>query len=172
MTRFHSIVLVSCLAGTSFTLTACEKPAPPANKQADGHDHSKDDGHDHSKDDGHDHSKDAAHADGHTHGKPTPLGEQTAEGITVAATLEGELKAGAEATFDCKVLGSLSKVTAMRLWVGDKDAKGATKAKAAIEGDSWHTHVEVQNPLPEGSKLWVELETEAAKKLLLSFDLK
>jgi hypothetical protein len=164
MTKFHSIILVSCLAGTSFTLTACEKPAPPANKQADGHDHSKDDGHDH--------SKDGAHADGHTHGKPTPLGEQTTEGVTVAATLEGELKAGAEATFNCKIVGSLSKITAMRLWVGDKDAKGAIKAKAAIEGDSWHTHLEVQNPLPEGSKLWVELETEAAAKLVMSFDLK
>ena len=169
MTQKISAILVSCLVATSFTLTACEKPVPPANK-ADSHDHSNDDGHDHSKDDGHDHSKDGA--DGHTHGKPTPLGEQTTEGVTVAATLEGELKAGAEATFNCKVLGSLSKVTAMRVWVGDKDAKGAMKAKAAIEGDSWHTHVEVQNPLPEGSKLWVEVETEAAAKLLMSFDLK
>lgn len=34
-----------------------------------------------------------------------------------------------------------------------------------------HTHAEVPNPMPVGSKLWVEVESDEGEKLIVSFDL-
>ena len=46
------------------------------------------------------------------------------------------------------------------------------KAKAELEKDHWHTHVEIPSPMPQGGKLWVEIETEKAAKVVVGFDLK
>lgn len=49
------------------------------------------------------------------------------------------------------------------------------KAKAeggdAKNPSHWHSHTEAPSPLPEGAKLWVEIETSAGK-VVGSFDLK
>lgn len=112
-------------------------------------------------DDGHDHG----------HGPATALGEQTAGGLTVKATREGELKPGGDAAFDISV-GGPTKPVAVRIWVGTQDGKGSVKSKADAEKDGWHAHAEVPDPLPTGSKLWVEVELEKAEKLLVGFELK
>jgi hypothetical protein len=50
------------------------------------------------------------------------------------------------------------------------------KAKSEIENPAepnrWHTHADVPNPIPTGSKLWVEIESDTGEKVTGSFDLK
>jgi hypothetical protein len=130
--------------------------APTANKPADAH-------------------GDHDHADGHDHGPTTQLGEQTGAGFAIKASRDGEVVAGKDAAIDVWVTaagGGAAKVAAVRIWIGTQDAKGSVKAKAELEKDNWHTHVEIPSPLPAGSKLWVEVESDKGEKVIVSFDLK
>jgi len=143
-------------------------------KAGDGHDHKAGDGHDHKAGDGHDHKDDHAHGqgDGHGHGPTTELGQQSAGGFTIRASRDGEIKAGGDAPIDIWVTGGADKVRTVRIWIGTEDAKGSMKAKAELEKDNWHTHAEVPSPLPAGSRLWVEIETEKSAKVVAGFELK
>lgn len=112
------------------------------------------------------------HDDGHHHGPTTQLGEQSVNGFTIKASRDGDITPGGDAPIDALVTGGGAKVSVVRFWVGTKDAKGSVKAKAALEGAQWHTHAEIPNPLPPGSQLWVEIETEKGEKIAAGFDLK
>mgnify|MGYP000866686460 CR=1 FL=1 len=157
LSTLYIVVIASTLGG-------CEKqPAPP--KPASGGTSTHND-HAH-KDDG-----------GHDHGSTTQLGEQTVGGeggFTVKASRDGEIVPGRDAAIDVWVTaagGGLAKVTTVRFWIGTRDAKGSVKAKAELEKDNWHTHAEIPSPLPDGSKLWVELEGDGGSKAVVGFDLK
>lgn len=111
------------------------------------------------------------------HGPALELGSSAAGDWTVRASRdESAIFAGGEAPVDVWVTGGTGNVKAVRFWIGVEDAAGSVKALAAIENASdpthWHTHVEVPQPLPEGSKLWVEVESEAGVQSIASFDLK
>jgi ABC-type Zn2+ transport system substrate-binding protein/surface adhesin len=171
-------VLITAL--TIIPLAGCEKkseapakaPAAASADTHDGHDHKPGDGHDHGTatetkaGDGHD------HGDGHEHGPTVQLGEQAAGGFTIKASRDGGITPGSDAPIDVWVTGGSAKVVAVRFWLGSEDAKGSVKAKAELEKDNWHTHVEVPKPLPAGSKLWVEVEAEGGKKSVAGFELK
>lgn len=87
------------------------------------------------------------------------------------ATTDGPIKPGGEGAFDVAITGSKPKV--VRFWVGTEDAKGSVKAKADEETPgNWHTHTEVPDPLPLGSKFWVEVEPAAGEPFTASFDLR
>ncbi len=105
------------------------------------------------------------------HGATVELGEQKVGEFDVKASRDGDVKAGAELPVDIWITGG-PKVSAVRFWVGVEDASGSMKAKAELEKDNWHTHGEVPSPMPEGSKLWIEIEAEGGAKTLVSFDLK
>jgi len=142
----------------------------------DDHDHAD---HDHAEHD-HDHGDHAGHDhDDHDHmmvadHEMRMLGEQTVDGMTVKASRDDvEFAAGGEAPIDVWVDGGDGKtvgVTAVRFWIGTEDGRGSVKAKAAIEGDHWHTHAEIPATLPEGAKLWVEIE-RGDERSTTSFDL-
>jgi hypothetical protein len=108
------------------------------------------------------------------------LGTSTIGGFDVKATRdEGQIVAGKDAPIDVTVTpaaGSTAKATAVRFWIGTEDGKGSVKAKADIENPAepnrWHTHAEIPNPMPTGSKLWVEIEDDKGGKSVGSFDLK
>jgi len=86
---------------------------------------------------------------------------------------KGEIKPGGDAPIDVWIDGGLGTgVTAVRFWIGAQDATGSVKAKAEVEDGKWHAHAEVPDPLPPGSKLWVEIENQDGKKSVASFDLK
>ena len=167
MQTVRTIVLFSGLSLSllAMPLVGCEKKAEGPSKPTAGG--AKDDGHNHKPGEKHD-----DHGDGHDHGATTQLGEQTAEGFTVKASRDGEIKAGDDAPIDVWVTGGTDKVATVRFWIGTQDAKGSVKAKAELEKDNWHTHVEIPNPIPQGGKLWVEIETEKAAKVVVGFDLK
>jgi hypothetical protein len=117
-----------------------------------------------------------AEKSGHHDGKPIELGSGNAGPFAIRASRdESAIKAGGEAPIDVWV-NSGPKVTAVRFWIGLENAKGSIKALAAIEDPSqpnhWHTHAEIPDPMPAGSKLWVEIEGEGGAKGTTGFDLK
>ena len=102
-----------------------------------------------------------------------PIGEKTVGDLKLVATMDAPIKAtgGGEGAFDVVITGGKPK--AVRFWVGSESGEGSVKAKAEEEStDNWHTHAEVPDPLPSGSKFWVEVEPPAGEKFTESFDLK
>lgn len=171
MKTMTELLGVSCCALALAALVGCEKKdaAAPAAKAGD-HSHDGDHAHDHD----HDHDHDHAHAEGgkmekdHGHGETTQLGEQKAGPYTVKASRDGDVKAGGDVPVDIWVDGG-AKGKAVRVWFGTEDAKGSIKAKCEVEDGQWHTHGEVPDPMPEGSKLWVEIEGEDGTKTVVGF---
>ena len=169
------------LVSTSFALTALvacgdssQKPTAAPTKPVDDHGHAHTDGHDH--DHGHDQAKKhEAHS-----GTVIDLGTVTVGAFNLKATRDqGEIVAGKDAPIDVTVTateGSTAKVVGVRFWVGLEDGKGSVKAKAEIENpkepNRWHTHAEIPNPIPSGSQLWVEIESDTGDPAKSSFALK
>ncbi|HEX2837901.1 MAG TPA: hypothetical protein VHN77_07225 [Phycisphaerales bacterium] len=148
-------------------LTGCEEKKPtstPAHVDDHGHDHGPGGEH-------------AAPQPGHG-GAVIALGEQTIGPFTAVATRdEGQIAAGKDAPIDATVTSATgAKVAAVRFWIGTEDAKGSVKARAEVEDpkspNRWHTHAEIPSPLPEGSRLWVEIEDDKGAVSVGSFDLK
>lgn len=189
-----SLLLATC-AAASLMIAGCKEkesspggvggsqshtttPAQPKTDDAehhdgDGHDHDHDHADGHSHDDGHDHSHDDHdHGDGHDHGPSTALGDASAGPFTVKASRDGDLKSGGDASVNATITTTQGKAAAVRFWIGAEDARGSIKAKGELSDDHWHAHVEVPQTLPDGSKLWVEIENDAGEKHLASFDLK
>ena len=155
-TRLTSLALLSVALALP---VACDKKQPaPAQSPAKEGDH----GHDH----GHDHDH------GHEHGPTVQLGEQREGDYVIKASRDGDLKPDADAPVDIWVSGGTARVVAVRFWIGGADVKGSIKAKAEIEGDHWHTHVETPATIAPDARLWVEVEAEGGAKTVVSFDLK
>lgn len=171
-----NLLLIVSLALTPLaalsTLTGCEEKKPDAkttsSAKADDH--------------GHDHGPNGEHAapkPGHG-GKMIALGEQTIGSFTAKASRdESQIVAGKDAPIDVTVTstaGATTNAAAVRFWIGTQDAKGSVKAKAEVEDpkdpNRWHVHAEIPNPLPAGSKLWVEIEDDQSGTSVGSFDLK
>jgi len=171
MKNMSELLGVSCCALSLAVFAGCEKKdaAAPAAKAGD-HSHDGDHAHDHD----HDHDHDHAHADDgkmekdHGHGETTQLGEQKAGPYTVKASRDGDVKAGGDVPVDIWVDGG-AKGKSVRFWFGTEDAKGSIKAKCEVEDGHWHTHGEVPDPMPEGSKLWIEIEGEDGTKTVVGF---
>jgi hypothetical protein len=103
--------------------------------------------------------------------KRLPIGETTMSGLKLVATMDEPVKPGGEGAFDVIITGGKPK--AVRFWVGSETGEGSVKAKADEETtDNWHTHAEVPDPLPPGSKFWVEVEPQTGQPFKTSFDLK
>jgi hypothetical protein len=105
------------------------------------------------------------------HANAVDLGEKTVGAWKLKAKQDGAVKAGGEGAFDLIITGGKPK--AVRFWVGTESGEGSVKAKADEETtDHWHTHVEVPDPLPPGSKFWAEVEPPQGERITVSFDMK
>ncbi|MCB9858378.1 MAG: hypothetical protein H6818_22060 [Phycisphaerales bacterium] len=98
------------------------------------------------------------------HGAPIELGNATIGIYSVRASRDsGEIKPGGDAPIDVWLTGDISKVRAVRFWIGTKSGTDAIKARADIENKAepnhWHTHAEIPDPMPVDCRLWVEIET-------------
>jgi hypothetical protein len=146
----RSMPLVTVALAALLSSTGCEKkPEAPAKPPEGAHDHKPDDDH---------HQPHAADkdADKHGHTDGEALGTITIGVWTV--TVVGEIKPGTEAHLDIDFSGSTEKPAAIRVWFGTKDGKGAIKQKADGSGPEYHAHADIPNPIPDGAKLWVEIE--------------
>lgn len=137
-----------------FLLVACgDKPAalpPGAHVHADGTVHLADE-------------KKPPVAD--DHGPEHPLGELTLGEQKVQIVLLGDLVPGQEADFDVRFAAGQKRPDVLRAWVGIESAVGSMKKLLANEGDTvMHGHVEVPKTLPEGAKVWFEVETKDGPK--------
>ena len=112
---------------------------------------------------------------GHPAGPPIELGTSACGAFTVKAARDHfPMKPGCDSPIDVWLSGGSAKVVAVRFWVGLEDAKGSIKARAAIENPAepnhWHAHAEIPDPIPAGSKIWVEVEAEGGAKGVCSYD--
>jgi hypothetical protein len=162
MRKFPLLGIV-CLSTAVLSMPACDKKEPPKSNIGAGKSTSADKDHD------------AGHG-----GPVIDLGTATIGGFSAKVTRDqGDIVAGKDAPIDVTVTpagGTTAKVVAVRFWIGTEDGAGSAKAKAEIENPAepnrWHTHAEVPDPLPAGSKLWVEVEDDTGAKNVVSFDLK
>ncbi len=161
MIRPLALAPASFYAFAMLPLASCGGSAPGTHAADHGHDHADGD---------HDHNHASPAAD-HSHGAVIELGETEAGGFKIRASRDGDVKAGGEAPIDVWVNGGKGG-NAVRFWIGSEDAKGSIKAKAEVEVDHWHTHVEAPDPMPAGTKLWVEIEGDGGAKTVVGFDLK
>lgn len=171
----YMILMAGVLAALS--VLGCEKkeeapkespkaspPSAPAaakapTKPKDDHDHKPGETHadEHKEGDGHDH--------GHGgHGEENELGTVEIAGFQVKAVGHGKIVAGAETDVDVFVSGGQGMPSAVRLWIGSVDGKGAMKMKAAINKDEAHNHVAVPSPISPDTKLCIELELAGGEK--------
>lgn len=167
MKTMTELLGVSCCALSLAVFAGCEKKdaAAPAAKAGD-HSHDGDHAHDHD----HDHAKAGSMSKDDGHGETTQMGEQKAGPYTVKVSRDGDVKAGGDVPVDIWVDGG-AKGKSVRFWFGAEDAKGSIKAKCEVEDGHWHTHGEVPDPMPEGSKLWIEIEGEDGTKTVVGFDI-
>lgn len=105
---------------------------------------------------------DADHAAEHTHADRQPCGEVQLAGLRIAVFQVVAIAPGKEADFDLDFAAGSSLPEAVRGWIGEASAKGALKVRFAKETPTrMHGHPEVPDPLPEGSQLWLEIDTAA-----------
>ncbi len=168
MHRLNPITLVLASAGLAFFVAA-----GGCGGGDQGHDHAHE-RHDHDHDHDHDHAEGTGGSmggSGHHSGVIVELGTQSAGGMSVKASYDGEMAPGGDIPIDVWVDGGLGGASSVRFWIGAEDGKGSVKAKAEDEDGHWHTHAEAPSPMPEGSKLWVEIE-KGGERQVVGFDLK
>jgi hypothetical protein len=125
---------------------------------------------DHDAGEGAETQEEAAEGSGDEHAgeESHDLGTAKADRFEVKVTQYGDLKAGGELAFSIEITGG--STDAVRAWIGTKDAKGSMKER--VDGGHGHGHVEAPDPLPEGCKLWIEIESASPGMAMVSFDLK
>jgi hypothetical protein len=142
------------LLAASFLFAACGK---------DEHVHTPGDGH----------GKEAGHVDDHGgggHGAMVSLGSIQLGGVAVDVELEGALEPGNELGVEISFAKDKPLVGTVRAWVGVESANGSMKGKLVKEGDTaLHGHLEVPKSLPEGSKIWFEVDGASAGKASIGF---
>lgn len=108
---------------------------------------------------GHDHAAEGAHA----HGTAAAVGSVDISVYKVAVSAAGAIAAGKEWHVELRLNPDQPAPKAIRVWVGTDNGRGSVKAKAEAEKDAkgeYGAHVEVPNPIPADSKLWISIEPE------------
>ena len=108
---------------------------------------------------GHNHAAEGAHA----HGKAEAVGAVDISVYKVAVSASGAIAAGKEWHVELRLNPDQPAPKAIRVWVGTENGRGSVKAKAEAEKDAkgeYGAHVEVPNPIPADSKLWISIEPD------------
>lgn len=100
-------------------------------------------------------------------GDQTWLDPITLASLTTKVMHIGEVSKG---HFNLYVEGG--EPAAVRAWIGDEAATNVVVTKAEFEVDHHCAHLEVAQPLPEGARFWLEIETTDGQKLKGSSPLK
>ncbi|NUM36532.1 MAG: hypothetical protein HUU50_18480 [Candidatus Brocadiae bacterium] len=133
----YAIVLFLC-----FSLTCCDQDAKHEDHKAE--------------------TKEEKHAHNHEHqhgGTAQKLGTLVMEGVNIAITQSGDIKS--EICLGLQLENVKTAPKAIRAWIGLEDAKGSLKGLASRvceEDYDYDVHIEAPKVLPEGSKIWIEIE--------------
>ena len=101
----------------------------------------------------------------HKHGNEKhKLGKNKIGDVEVSVITTGEVEPGAHVDFSIKVF-TLNEPKALRVWIGTESAEGSKKAEGKkgstdAKGILYTGEVDAPKPIPAGSLLWVELETD------------
>ncbi len=118
--------------------------------------------------DGHTHGN--GHSNDDVHGEEHKLGTKELDGgLSVAASLMGEMHEGKEAIFEVTVMrdGKPLNDLALTSWFGDKDGKELTaigRGEWMSEEHCFDVHLAVPREMPQGALLWVRA-LEAGKEV-------
>ena len=95
------------------------------------------------------------------HGEPHPLGSMTIGAHTFTVVQSGDVEAGHDMPLDLEFPQGAALPTTVRAWIGVESGKGSRKTRLDKEGDRvLHQHVDAPDPIPEGSKIWIEIEAD------------
>jgi hypothetical protein len=109
----------------------------------------------------------AADGHAHNHGEAKEIGSLTIGARTAVVKADGAIVAGGHLLVEIELSPATPAPNAVRIWVGAENGRGSVKAKAnpvAGEPGAYSTHLEVPNPLPAGSQVWVALEGATTEK--------
>jgi hypothetical protein len=109
-----------------------------------------------------------------SHGGPiVELGITQAGPYTVRITRDaGDVVPGGEVPLDVWVQAGPKNIAEMRFWIGTEDAIGSMKVLAPLEGENFHTHALCPDPMPAGSRVWIEVEDDRSTLHVGSIELK
>lgn len=100
--------------------------------------------------------------DDHEHGERQALGSVVLGPHTLAVFQDGVPMPGKEGHIDLEVAAGQALPEAVRGWIGVESAQGSRKVRFEKESaTNLHGHVEVPDPLPAGSALWLEVDGAA-----------
>jgi hypothetical protein len=151
----HALVYLAVVLAV-FLFPAAKGDAPRASEEK----HLQGDAH-HDEDD---HEGDHGDEHGHEGGDTRYSGKIGDYEISIMQ--HGDIAPHGEAHFDIVLSSHPKAPKAIRLWIGDRSARGSVKSRAG-KGHSpgeYHALVEVPDELSEGSKLWVEIQGSGSKK--------
>ncbi|MBL8727028.1 MAG: hypothetical protein JNM25_01265 [Planctomycetes bacterium] len=93
------------------------------------------------------------------HGTPHPLGELTLGAHTFQVIQAGDVVAGKEAAIDLEFPAGKPLPGTVRAWIGLESGQGSMKGRLGKETERIvHGHIEVPKVIPDGSKVWIEIE--------------
>lgn len=96
---------------------------------------------------------------GHVHTQRTDLGEVTIGTHVMRVFQVVKLVPGKEGDFDLDFAAGKPLPAALRAWIGNESGVGSRKVRFEKETESrMHGHPEVPDPIPSGSKLWLDVE--------------
>lgn len=99
---------------------------------------------------------------GDDHGEGHELGDLTVGPFEMTVTQFGGIEAGAEGAFDVQFPKGSTRPDVARAWIGIESGVGSRKARLMKEpGNKLHGHVEVPDPIPADSKLWIEIDQDS-----------
>ncbi|MEX2673350.1 MAG: hypothetical protein WD294_14705 [Phycisphaeraceae bacterium] len=147
--------LILTLGLTTTLFIGCTDSAAPTQAPVAEHDES-DHGHGDEQANGHE-------ADGHHAGPKHPLGPVSVGPYTVTAKQIGEIEAGEPQTFEIMLDDPTTEPEALRAWVGNEQAVGSVKVRTVFRDGFYDADLQVPQPMPENSKLWVEIETDTER---------
>lgn len=112
--------------------------------------------------------------DKHAHGQDIPLGTKTMGAWKVTANRIGDWIPGKSGAGTVDLVPAQPAAKAVRVWIGDEEGRGATKAKGEPEAThpgGWHLHLAVPEPIPTGARFWVTIDTDDGQRIKESFPL-
>ena len=125
----------------AFLFAACGGDQPGTHTHADGTVHSNE-----------------PPADRHT--ERTPCGDVVVGEHTISVFQLSKIEAGKEGDFDLVFAAGQTLPGTVRGWIGIESAQGSMKVRFEKEdATTMHGHPEAPKTIPEGSKLWIEVES-------------